>query len=144
MAAPVIVFGPTGNIASYAARKASELGAKVILAMRDTSKSIPGLSEQDEKSGKYERVTADLSDPKSVSAAVEKTGAKRVFFYLVWTMMDHMKSTIEALKASGVEFIVFLSSSTIQVPKEDVPPTNLIPYMHAQVEISKYYYSRLM
>ena len=54
--ATVIVFGPTGNIASVAARTAQQHGAKVWLAMRDPSKAIPGLTAEAEQAGNYSRV----------------------------------------------------------------------------------------
>lgn len=133
----VIVFGPTGNVASTAAITAHKHGSKVFLAMRDPSKSIPGLSAEEEKQGGYERVQADLSKPDTVSAAVKKSGATRAFFYLAHGMPDHMKSTIEALKQSGINFVVFLSSYTIKERElSDVPASDIIPYIHAQVEIN--------
>ncbi|KAH8646810.1 hypothetical protein BX600DRAFT_476954 [Xylariales sp. PMI_506] len=132
----VIVFGPTGKIASVAARTAQDLGAKVFLAMRDTQKTIPGLSAEQEKAGGFERVQADLNKPESVSAAIKTSGAKRAFFYLAFGSPDRMKSTIEALKSAGVEFVVFLSSWMIPGEPGDVPPADLIPYVHGQVEIS--------
>lgn len=132
----VIVFGPTGNVASTAAVTARQHGSKVFLAMRDTSKSIPTLSSEEEKQGGYERIQADLSKPETVSAAVKKSGATRAFFYLVHGSQDHMKSTVEALKESGIKFAVFLSSYTIQERKlSDVPANDIIPFIHAQVEI---------
>ena len=132
----VIVFGPTGNIGSVAARTAQEHGAKVVLAMRDTKKTIPGLSSQQEQAGGFERVQADLTDAGSVAAAVKKSGAKRAFIYVAFGTPDHMKSTLETLKSSGIEFVVFLSSYTISGEPKDVEPSDLIPYIHAQVEIN--------
>lgn len=132
----VIVFGPTGNIASVAARTAHEQGAKVFLAMRDTQKPIPGLSQEQEKQGGFERVQADLTQPDTVAAAVKQAGAKRAFTYLAPQSPDHMRSTLEALKSSGIEFVVFLSSYTIRVEPEKVPPNEIIPYLHAQVEVN--------
>ncbi|KAJ5758443.1 hypothetical protein N7520_005599 [Penicillium odoratum] len=132
----VIVFGPTGNIGSVAARTAQEHGAKVILAMRDLKKTIPGLSSQQEQAGGFERVQADLTDADSVAAATKKSGAKRAFIYAAFGSSDHMKSTLEALKSSGIEFVVFLSSYTISGDPKDVEPSDLIPYIHAQVELN--------
>lgn len=132
----VIVFGPTGNIASVAARTAQELGAKVVLAMRDPQKSIPGLSAEQEKCG-FERVQADLTQPDTVSAAVRKSGAKRAFFYLAFGMPDHMKSTLQALKSAGIEFVVFLSSYTlIKDDLREIEQSDIIPHAHAQVELN--------
>lgn len=132
--ASVIVFGPTGNVGSYVARTAQELGAKVSLAMRDTKKSIPGLSPEKEKQGNYQRVQADFSSPDSVAAAVKSSGATRAFIYLVWGAPD-TRASITALKSAGIEFVTFLSSFTVHGEKRDVPPEALIPYGHAQVEI---------
>ncbi|CAL5870325.1 uncharacterized protein PFLUO_LOCUS4561 [Penicillium psychrofluorescens] len=132
----VIVFGPTGRIGSVAARTAHEHGAKVSLAMRNTQKPIPGLSAEEERAGGFERVPADLTDPDSVAAAVQKSGARRAFIYLAFGMPDHMRSTLRALKSSGIEFVVFLSSFTISRELADIPPSELIAYVHAQVEIS--------
>ncbi|KAF3003107.1 hypothetical protein E8E13_008190 [Curvularia kusanoi] len=132
----VIVFGPTGQVGSVVARTAAGLGAKVWLAMRDTSKSIPGLTRDAEASGGFQRVQADLEKPETVSQAVKTSGAKRAFIYLVHHASDHLKGAISALKDSGVEFVVFLSSFTILVDRglREVPSTDLIPHVHAQVE----------
>lgn len=136
MSTKVIVFGPTGNIGSVAAVTAQQHGAEVYLAMRDTSKSIPGLTTDQEKSGGYERIQADLTDPESVRSAAQKSGAKHAFIYAAHGSKDHMKSTLEAMKSGGVEFVVFLSSFTINGPTKDVPAEEVIPYIHATVEIS--------
>ncbi|CAI7602639.1 unnamed protein product [Penicillium palitans] len=113
----VIVFGPTGGVASVAALTAREHGAKVFLAMRDTQKQIPGLSTKEEQEGGFERIQADLTNPDSVAAAIKASGAK-------------------PMKSAGIEFVVFLSSYTIAGEPKDVPPAELIPYIHAQVELS--------
>ncbi len=133
------MFGPTGNIGSVAAQTAAEHGAKVILAMRDTSKEIKGLSSEQERAGSYERVQADLTKPDSVAEAVKKTGAKRAFIYVAHGAPNGMKETLEAMKSSGIEFVVLLSSFTVEStghPLREVPPSAMIPYMHAQVEAS--------
>ncbi|KAJ4387332.1 hypothetical protein N0V93_007921 [Gnomoniopsis smithogilvyi] len=133
----VIVFGPTGNIGSVAAHTAQKKGAKVWLAMRDTQKPIPGLTPEQEKAGSFERVQADLTKPETVTAAVKTSGAKHAFIYLAHGSQDHMKATIEALKASGITFVVFLSSFTVGHHKlQDISPDELIPFIHARVELS--------
>ena len=129
----VIVFGPTGGVGSVVAIAAHENGAKVVLAMRDTSKSIPGLSSEHESSGSYERVQADLLNAESVSNAVRSTSAKSAFIYLAHGAPDHMRKTIEALKDGGIEFVVFLSSFTVDGKLEDIPQTEIISWMHAGV-----------
>ena len=132
----VIVFGPTGAIGSAAARTAEELGAKVVLAMRDTEKPIPGLDAGKEKQGSFERVYADLTKPDTVRDAVNTTGAKYAFIYCAHGTPDHMKSTIEALKSAGIDLVVFLSSFMIQGDPKAIQPSDVIPYVHAQVEIN--------
>ena len=132
----VIVFGPTGAVGSTAARTAEELGAKVVLAMRNTKKPIPGLDTAKEKQGSFERVYADLTKPDTVYNAVKTTGAKYAFMYLAHRMPDHMKSTIEALKSAGIELVVFLSSYTVQGDPKEIQPSQPIPWVHAQVEIN--------
>lgn len=137
MASPkVIVFGPTGSVGRIVARTAQQNGAKVYLGMRDPSKPIPGLSAADETAGQFERIQADTTQPDTVREAVHKTGATRAFLYLSHGQPDHMQATLEALKAAGIEFVVFLSSYTIlRNDPKDFPPADYIPYAHAQVEI---------
>jgi uncharacterized protein YbjT (DUF2867 family) len=131
----VIVFGPTGGVASVAALTAREHGAKVFLAMRDTQKQIPGLSTKQEQEGGFERIQADLTNPDSVAAAVKASGAKRAFTYLAHGTSDHMRATLTAMKSAGIEFVVFLSSYTIAGEAKDVAPAEVIAYLHAQVEL---------
>ncbi|KAM0521963.1 hypothetical protein ACHAPE_002529 [Trichoderma viride] len=139
----VIIFGATGSIGSIAARVANEQGAKVFLALRDINKPIPGLSPDQERERGFERVQADLTDVESIKAAVTKSGAKRAFIYLMFGVTDGMRSVIEALKSVGIEFVVFLSSSSVTVQSTNkgddltaVPPSDFIAFSHAQVEIN--------
>ena len=132
----VIVFGPTGGVGSAVARTAGELGAKVILAMRDTKKPIPGFDPEKEKQSGFERVQADLTKPDTVRDAVKTSGAKYAFLYLAHGMPDGMKPTIEALKSAGIELVVFLSSFTIQKDLRAIQPDEFISYIHALVEIN--------
>lgn len=132
----VIVFGPTGAVGSATTRTAEGLGAKVVLAMRNIEKPIPGLDNAVEKQGSFERVYADLTKPDTVRDAVTTTGAKYAFIYLAHGTHDHMKSTIEALKSTGIELVVFLSSYTVQGDLKAIQPSDVIPYVHAQVEIN--------
>lgn len=135
--ATVIVFGPTGNNGSVAAQVAHEKGAKVWLAMRDISKTIPGLTPEAEKAGNYSRVYADLSKPDTVAAAVKTAGATRAFIYVAQGTPDFMKATAEALKAAGIEFVVLLSSYTIgDAQPADLKPSEFIPYSHARLELT--------
>ncbi|KAK4234423.1 NAD(P)H azoreductase [Achaetomium macrosporum] len=139
MAPPkVIVFGPTGGVGSVTALTAQQRGAKVVLAMRDTQKPIPGLSPAQEQDGGFERVQADLTKPETIEAAVTQTGAKRAFVYLAFGAPDHMRAAITALKTAGIEFVVFLSSTSVQGRGDDLrryTPADFIPWQHAQVEL---------
>ncbi|KAF2128222.1 NAD(P)-binding protein [Dothidotthia symphoricarpi CBS 119687] len=132
----VIIFGPTGQVGSVAARTAAELGAKVWLAMRDTKKSIPGLTQDIEKTGGFCRIKADLQEPETVSQAVKTSGAKRAFIYLIHGAPDHLKGAIVAMKAAGIELVVFLSSFTIptNLSLREIPSSDMIPHLHAQAE----------
>ncbi|KAH8646138.1 hypothetical protein BX600DRAFT_477189 [Xylariales sp. PMI_506] len=129
-----IVFGATGHVASVVARTAQAQGAKVFLATRDLEKAIPGISTENEQSGGFERVYADVTKPETVTAAVQKTGAKRAFIYLLFR--QDMKPSVEALKAAGVEFVVFLSSSSVTGDIRSIGQDNFIAWQHAQVEIA--------
>ncbi|KAJ6127808.1 hypothetical protein N7471_009025 [Penicillium samsonianum] len=131
-----IIFGPTGHVGSAAARTAQQLGAKVVLAMRDPQKPIKGLSYDQEKEGGFERVQADLTKPETIGHAVRTTGAKHAFIYLAFGTTDHMRSTIEALKAGGIEFVVFLSSISVEGDIREIPPADFISYAHAQIEVN--------
>nr|POF13550.1 nitrogen metabolite regulation-like protein bik4 [Quercus suber] len=132
----VIIFGPTGQIGSVVARTAAELGASVWLAMRDTTKAIPGLTKDLKAAGDFHRIQADLQKPDSVSEAVKTSQAKRAFIYIVHGSPNHMRPTLEALKSAGIEFVVFLSSFTILTDRalREIPPADMISYVHAQVE----------
>jgi uncharacterized protein YbjT (DUF2867 family) len=136
MSLRVIVFGPTGNVASIVARTAQNRGAKVFLAMRDLHKEVPGLSPNLETEGSFERVQADLTQPSSVHSAISQTKATSAFMYVAHRSTDHMRATLEASKAAGVKFVVFLSSFTITKELDQIPSSTHIPYVHARVEIN--------
>jgi uncharacterized protein YbjT (DUF2867 family) len=131
----VIVFGATGAVGSNAALTAQQLGAKVVLASRDPKKPIPGLTAAQEQAGSFERVQADLTQPETVRAAAAQTGAQAAFIYFAHGSTDHQRGAIEALKAGGVEFVVFLSSLTTKGDVRAIGPELFIPFAHAQVEI---------
>jgi NAD(P)-dependent dehydrogenase (short-subunit alcohol dehydrogenase family) len=136
LANPVIVFGPTGNIARVASTTAHERGATVYLAMRNPNKPIPGLSQDAESSGRYTRLQADLHQPDTVAAAVKASGAKRAFIYVAHGSKDHMNATLLALKDSGITFVVFLGSFTVTDPASEMDASDPIAYVHAQVEVN--------
>jgi NAD(P)-dependent dehydrogenase (short-subunit alcohol dehydrogenase family) len=113
-----IVFGPTGYVGSATAHTAHDRGAEVVLAMRDPSKPIRGLLSPELPAG-FKKIQADLADPSSVHTVVTTTGAKHAFIYLVFGSPDSMRSTIEALKSGGIDFVVFLSSAWITASTAD-------------------------
>jgi uncharacterized protein YbjT (DUF2867 family) len=131
-----IVFGPTGNVGSATARSAQQQGAKVVLAMRDPQKPIPGLSVEQEAEGGFERIQADLTKPETIAMAVNQTGAKHAFIYAAFGTSDNMRSCITALKSAGIKFVVFLSSDGIQSDIRSVPQSDFIAWAHAQVEVN--------
>lgn len=132
----IIIFGPTGHVGSAAALTSLNHGAKVILALRDIHKPVPGLPADQEKAGNVQRVQADLTKPDTIEAAVRSTSAKRAFIYLAHGTTDHMRGTIEALKAGGVEFVVFLSSFAVQGDLRSMQPTDIVAFLHGQVEVN--------
>ncbi|KAJ5060151.1 hypothetical protein J3E72DRAFT_391756 [Bipolaris maydis] len=134
----VIIFGPTGQVGSAAARTAGGLGAKIWLAMRDPSKSIPSLTAESEAAGDFHRIQADLRNPPTVSQAIKTSGAKRAFIYLIHHEYEHLHDAIVAMKNEGVEFVVFLSSFTVYTNQalRAISPSDLLPFVHAQVEAS--------
>lgn len=120
-------------MASVIARTAHEKGCNVVLAMRDTQKEVPGLVAGSESS--FRRVHADLKNAESIRAAVEESGAKRAFMYFIHGTGNHMRSSIEAMKAGGIELVVFLSTCSVLGDARDVPASDYVPFWHAQVEI---------
>jgi len=133
----VIVFGPTGAVGGAVALEASKRGAKVWLAMRDTSKAINEITAEQEQDGKFVRVQADLSDPELVKQAIRTSGAKAAYVYMVHAP-GGMKSSLEAMKEAGIEYVVLLSSFTIKPDENlrEIPPAAAIPYGHAQGEVA--------
>ncbi|KAJ7626643.1 NmrA-like family protein [Mycena polygramma] len=142
MAVSVLIFGATGAVGSACARHAHSLGATVTLAVRDIKKPVPGLSLQQERTAGYKRMQADLTQPETVTEAVAQSGAKHAFVYRVLSppgTPDPNRAALKALKAAGVEFVVFLSSFTVALyePAIDrVPVQQFIPHGHAQVELA--------
>ena len=130
----VIVFGPTGDVGGAAALEASKRGAKVWLAMRNLDKSIKAITKEQEQQGSFHRIQADLSDADSVKQAVQQSGAKAAFIYFT----PGIEGSIQAMKDAGIEYVVFLSSFSLEAdhPLRQIPPSEFIPYVHAQVEIA--------
>lgn len=136
----VIIFGPTGDVGSHAALEASARGAKVWLAMRNTSKAIPGLTSDIESAGAFERIQADLTDPASITAAVKRSGAKAAYIYLVHGP-GGLSPSLAAMKDAGVEYVVFLSSFSVPYGADaagirSIPAERFISKAHADVEIA--------
>ncbi|KAF7302507.1 hypothetical protein HMN09_00885100 [Mycena chlorophos] len=134
----VIVFGPTGLIGGLVALEAEKRGAKVWLAMRDTSKPIEHLPVDVEKNGNFARVQADLTDSASVANAIAQSGAKAAYLYLIFGATDFSRGALKALRDGGVENIVFLSSFGVKTEGaalRAIPPSDVIPYRYAQIEI---------
>ena len=94
------------------------------------------MSAAAEKGGDIGRAQADLSDSESVRDAVSSIGATRAFVNMAFGSNDGMKSTFQALKAGGIKFVVFSSTSGIQNKEEDVPQADFISYIHAQAELN--------
>lgn len=136
MAPKVIVFGPTGSVGSSAAVTAHQHGAKVVLAMRDPTKPIPGLSAAQEQEGGFERVQADLTKPDTIHAAVTQTGAKHAFLYLAFGQPDQARAGVKALKSAGIEFVVFLSGLNVQGDLANIAPSDITAWAHGQIEIA--------
>lgn len=134
MPTKAIVFGATGSVGSATAIAAQQSGAKVYLALRNAQKPIPGLSNQQEKEHGFERVEADLLKPDTIRKAVSSTGAKHAFVYLVFASQDGMRSSLEALKSSGIEFVVFLSSASVSRDPGATKPQDFIAFAHARAE----------
>lgn len=134
MSTKTLIFGPTGGVGSFAALAAQKAGAKVYLGMRDTTKVIPAITSAKEKEGGFERIQGDLTKPETLKDAATKTGAKHAFVYLTFGV--DMRPAFEALKEGGIEFVVFLSSTSIQEDIREVTKKNIIGFMHAQAEIA--------
>lgn len=134
----VIVFGPTGTVGGITALEAHKRGAHVWLAMRDPSKTIPDIPSDVEKSGKFSRVQADLTDPTSVTKAIQESGAKAAYVYLIHGAKDHSRGALQALHDAGVESVVFLSTYYAQqdVDLRSITSDTFIPWAHAQVELA--------
>ncbi|KAJ5679530.1 hypothetical protein N7462_007774 [Penicillium macrosclerotiorum] len=131
--ANVIVFGAAGDIGSATALAAYQQGAKVTLAMRDTSKTIPRL-----KGIVAERVQADLTKPETIDTAVRQSGAKAAFIYACTgnSESNGLYDSIMALKEAGIESVVLLSSYTVGDSPQNRTPDEYAAWFPAQVEIS--------
>jgi uncharacterized protein YbjT (DUF2867 family) len=133
MASPnVLVFGPTGGIGRVAALEAHKRGAHVWLAMRDTSKAIPGIEEGKEG---FTRIQADLTKPETLDDAVKKSGATSAFVYTVFETDDRMKASFEALKSAGITYVIIISSYTVLGSAKN-EFKDFIPRVHAQTEVA--------
>lgn len=130
----VLVFGPTGTVGGITALEASKRGAKVWLAMRDPTKAIEEIPTDIENSGKFARLQADLTDAASVAKAVKESGAKAAYIYLIHGA--DVRSSLQALRDTGVESVVFLSSFSVIGDTRQILKDDYISWAHAQVEIA--------
>ncbi|CAI6336124.1 unnamed protein product [Periconia digitata] len=136
MSNTILVFGAAGGVGRWAAQSAADHGAKVFLAMRNTQKTIPGLTASAEQAAGFQRIQADLSIPSSLTTAVQTSGATIAFVYAVESMEDRMKSAFETLKKAGIEFVVFLSAYAVQSTADEAIKRDMLPRMHAEMEIN--------
>ncbi|KAH4189811.1 hypothetical protein HBI24_163970 [Parastagonospora nodorum] len=126
---PVLIFGPSGAVASSAALELQRLNHPIYLAMRDPSKPLPGLSTS------IPRLQADLSELPSLTRAVQESGATTAFLYTIWSSSDHMASTFSTLQSAGITFIVLLSSFTVRGDQgQDTDMSQHINAVHARTE----------
>ncbi|KAF3043326.1 hypothetical protein E8E11_003012 [Didymella keratinophila] len=133
----VLVFGPAGAVGCAAAIEAHRRGAHVWLAMRDTSKTIKGLSASDLESKRYNKVQADLMKPDTLKEAVEQSGATSAFVYTVFESKDSMRGSFDTLKTAGIQHVVILSSFTVKGPAEDEKNMeSFIEAAHAKTEVA--------
>ncbi len=128
----ILIFSPTGGVASQAAIHALNHlppSAKITLAMRNPSATLPPALST------LPRVQADLTSPSSILSAAQTSAAKTAFIYLAFGAPDHMRGAITALKQGGVEFVVFLSSSSVRGDAHAVTAEDFIAWQHARVEV---------
>ncbi|KAH9233200.1 hypothetical protein K456DRAFT_1750507 [Colletotrichum gloeosporioides 23] len=131
----VIIFGAAGAVGRAAAIEAHSRGARIFLAMRNTQKSIPGLSGELEEKSNFTRIEADLLNPNSIRNAISKSGATVAFTYVVPQAQDAMKSAFGAMREAGIKHIVFLSSYTVYPDREAaVRENHAIAGLHARAE----------
>ncbi|RGP77160.1 hypothetical protein FLONG3_4675 [Fusarium longipes] len=134
-----IIFGPTGTVGRAAAFEAQSRGANVTLAMRNTQKSIPGLTAQAEKDLGFTRVQADLSDPKSVERAVSESGATVAFSYILFDAEDGLLETYRAMKRAGIKHVVLLSSFCVTEnggAKRSSEAEEILAVVHGKAELA--------
>ncbi|KAG9513036.1 hypothetical protein KCV07_g9088, partial [Aureobasidium melanogenum] len=137
----VLVFGATGEVGSAVALEAHALGARVSIAMRDTTKHNDWISPEQEHTADLQRAKADLTDTEAVTSAVKETGAQAAFIYAVHSK-DTLRGAIAALRDAGIQYIVFLSTSQVRTAgsiKDDIRSIGrdyFIPWQHAQIEIA--------
>ncbi|KAH9910039.1 NAD(P)-binding protein [Xylariomycetidae sp. FL2044] len=85
--------------------------------MRDPTKTIRGIAQVQEEAAGFRRIQANLQKPETVTQAVRTAGVKPAFIYLVHGAPDYLQGAIAAMKATGLKFVVFLSSFTILTDK---------------------------
>ena len=105
--------------------------------MRDTTKEIKHLSASDLSSPRYTKIQADLNQPATLKQAVHESGATTAFIYTILSCKDNMRATFSALKDSGIEHVVLLSSYAVKGPAEDEKNMQgFIEAAHARTEVA--------
>ena len=82
--------------------------------MCNPDKPLSHITKKREQAGTFTRIRADLADPASVKDAIDQSGSKAAFLYCTLTP-NGMNGAIQAMKEGGIEHVVFLSTSIIQV-----------------------------
>ena len=107
-AAPVLVFGATGNIASSLVHLLHKQGVPVVATVRDTAKAKAKLPAG------VQLVVVDFKDTASIKQAVQNSGAKRAF-----GLLDVAgKESLAAMKEAGLTHFVFISTVVLGLPTE--------------------------
>jgi uncharacterized protein YbjT (DUF2867 family) len=97
----LLVTGATGHIGRELVRELDARKADVRILVRDPARAadLPASAE---------RVTGDLGDPASLTAAFD--GAERLFLLVPGIGIEHTENALAAARTAGVRHIVLLSS----------------------------------
>jgi uncharacterized protein YbjT (DUF2867 family) len=97
----LLVTGATGHIGRELVRELDARKADVRILVRDPARAadLPASAE---------RVTGDLGDPASLTAAFD--GAERLFLLVPGIGVEHTENALAAARTAGVRHIVLLSS----------------------------------
>ena len=132
-AAPILVFGATGNIASALVHQLHSRGVPVIATVRDTAKAQAKLPAG------VQTVQVDFKDVASVKQAVHDSGAKRAY-----ALLDVIsQQSLDAMKTGGLTHLVYVSTSFVGLPTEATPITQWQTGTEAAVKASGLTYTIL-